>query len=86
MKEGPDFLLAHETISLSVLPPLYSVALPFLKNLIVGNPWIPFVSASFLAIVASTFASLMGEAARDFAALAHSGARVLQCPHLESEA
>ena len=80
---GPDFFSTQATISFSTLPPLYSITLPFLKNLIVGNPEMLCVFASFLAMVASTLASLIGEADRALAAFSHSGARVLQWPHLQ---
>jgi hypothetical protein len=70
--------LTHERISPSVLPPLYSKALPFLKYLIVGYPGIACFSASPIAIVASTLANFRGEASNALAALAHSGANVWQ--------
>jgi hypothetical protein len=47
--DGPDFLVTYETIASLVLPPLYSIGDPFLKNFNVGNPLIPNLSPSVLA-------------------------------------
>ncbi len=67
----------------SVLPPLYSLTSPSLKNLSVGNPLTPNFSAKSLWIVASTFAKTTSKSddSKAYAALAYSGAKDLQCPH-----
>ena len=59
------------------------MAFPFLKNLMVGNPWIWNFSASLLCTVASTFPNFISDPSsfRDFAAFAYSGSRAWQCPH-----
>lgn len=77
---GPDCFLTQPTISAAVLPALYSIFLPFLKNAIVGKPLIANLSAKPVATVASTLASLAAspELARSAAALSHSGANFLQ--------
>lgn len=63
--------------------PLYSIALPSLKNLIVGYPRIPCCSAKSVSAVASTLASNISDFSsfRAVAALAYSGSRALQWPH-----
>merc|ERR1719468_1033327 len=80
---GPVFFSTQLIMVSAVLPPPYSMGLPFLKNLRVGYPRTSNFSANFGSSVASTLPSLTAESfsARRPAALAYSGARALQWPH-----
>ena len=81
---GPVFLSSQVTMVSAVLPPVYSWSLPYLKNFRVGYPRTSNFSANLDSSVASTLASLIADSfsASMPAALAYSGARDLQCPHL----
>ena len=71
-------------MSFSVLPPVYSDSLPFVKNFIVGYPRMAYFEAVALFTVASTFAkgTAGSELLKNYAAFAYKGAKFLQCPHL----
>ena len=78
--DGPSFFYNHEMIVASVLPPLYSLTSPSLKNLRVGNPLIstPSTSLAVESILAITkFLFPFNYSAAE----SHSGAKDLQCPH-----
>uniref|UniRef100_A0A0A9HB44 Pdi10 n=1 Tax=Arundo donax TaxID=35708 RepID=A0A0A9HB44_ARUDO len=65
------------------LEPVYSIGIPWIKSMRVGNPSTPYFDPSFLYLSAFTLATTMGELnpANTGAASSNSGARRLQCPH-----
>ena len=65
------------------MPEYSSVGLPPENSLSVGKPDTPNSSAREDSTVASTLAIRMPSGLSIPAALAYSGARVLQCPHLQ---
>jgi hypothetical protein len=67
-------------MSLSVLPPLYSIGAPLMKYFKVGYPETPYCWAFYGCSVASNLAKTIFEPllAKLLAALAYSGANCLQ--------
>lgn len=77
---SPNLLVHQATISLDVLPPLYSTASPLTMNLRVGYPLTSYFYPNLECTVASTLTKVTFPS-NSAAALTYSGANFLQCPH-----